>query len=270
MSNGGDWHSCPFVRARVLSSGVALTLPARTFHGSIILRPECPTRMRIFNKLIRTQKGITMNRTVRALAIGPIAALLLAACGSSEQESVAAPTVEVEQSDGGGEPAEPVAAPQMDAEIDEDTEDAPANVVTGPGVYRADMWDGAVATLAVPGEPVEDIEKFREATGVDPTGYLIAEVDNTAGDEVAMLFEARVVDSEGETYVYDYVGEAVYDWDQSAHYDHMDEEIALSDRYPYSVDPTAKSIIPLVGPEVPEDIVSVIIDDSRAERVGDL
>lgn len=200
----------------------------------------------------------TTARTVRlALAAGAATfALTLAGCGGLTQDK------------------EPVEAPVIENEEVEQADEEPTEIETveeeaGPGVYQAEMYEGAVATAAVPGEAPEDIEQFREDTDQDPVGYLVVEVDNTDGTDEAMLFEARVVDSEGKTYKYEEITQSTYDW-TDGHDDQLSRQMELWDEYPYSVDPTAKSTVPLIGPEVPEDIVSVFIDDQRAERVGDL
>ena len=128
---------------------------------------------------------------------------------------------------------------------------------------------GGTATVAVPGTGPEDLEQFRKDAGVDPVGYLVVEVDNTEGTEEAMVFEAEVVDSEGKTYTYEEVTTSTYDW-VDTDYDLMDRQLELWDKYPYSTRPSAKNTVPLVGPEVPEDIVSVFVEYEQAERVGDL
>lgn len=207
---------------------------------------------------------------VKLTTVAAAGLLGLSGCGfMAEDEPVPAPTVEaeVEPSDAGGEPTEAVAAPQMDGEAD--PKEKPANEVTGPGVYQAPVMGGATATVAVPGQPVEDIEAYRQAAGVDPVGYLVVEVDNTKGSEEAMIFEAKVVDSEGKTYTYEDTSTAIWEW-AGDNYDLLDKELELSEKYPYSVLPSAKATVPLIGPEVPDDIVSVFVEYEQAERVGDL
>lgn len=210
-----------------------------------------------------------MKRTVRILAV-PATILLLAACGSTD-EATEAPTIEQDTTvsdDGGQEATEPVEAPEIAAEAD--AED-PANVVTGPGVYQAPLMSGGTATVAVPGTGPEDLEQFRKDAGVDPVGYLVVEVDNTEGDSEALVFEAEVVDSEGETYTYGELTTSTYDWlGSSASIEMSDRQMELWDKYPYSTRPSAKNTVPLVGPEVPEDIVSVFVEYEQAEKVGDL
>lgn len=206
------------------------------------------------------------NTVIRATAVAALSAFALAGCGmlSEDKEPVSAPTVEQEVDD-----QEEVEADAPAIEDDEAEDEAPAQDEAGPGVYQAEMYGGAIATAAVPGEAPADLEEFREATGQDPVGYLVVEVDNTDGSDEATLFEARVVDSEGKTYKYGEITEATYDW-TDGHDDLLERQMELWDKYPYSVDPTAKTTVALIGPEVPEDIVSVFVDDSRAERVGDL
>lgn len=206
--------------------------------------------------------------TVKLAAVGATALIALTGCGflAEDSEPVAAPSIEAEQniepSDNGGEP---VSAPKLGSS---DSHEESVNEVTGQGVYQAEMYGGAVATVAAPGEAPEDVEAFRQATGADQVGYLVAEIDNTKGTEEGMIFEARVVDSEGKTYTFTDVSTAIWDWDEN--FDYYDQEEAITEKYPYSVAPTAKATIPLVGPEVPEDIVSVFIDDVRADKVGEL
>ena len=83
------------------------------------------------------------------------------------------------------------------------------------------------------------------------------------------MFTADVVDSEGKTYTYEELTTGTYDWTDT-NYDLMDRQMELWDKYPYSTRPSAKNTVPLVGPEVPEDIVSVFVEYEQAERVGDL
>jgi len=211
----------------------------------------------------------------RTAALATLSLVAFAGCGSASQDTpVEAPTIaadiedELEPSDGGE--VDPVAAPQIDGESDaEEQEQETVNDKGGPGVYQAEMWGGATATVAVPGTPPEDVEQFRKDAGVDPVGYLIVEVDNTEGSDEALLWEARVVDSEGKTHRYEEVMTGITDWTGN-NYELMDREMELWDKYPYAVDPTAKATVPLIGPEVPEDIVSVFVEDERAEWVGDL
>lgn len=214
-----------------------------------------------------------MKQTIaRAAAIAAVATLALAGCGiSGEEEPVEAPTIETEEP-GEGEPSgEKPEAPEVEGEVDEETEEEPAAEQGGPGVYQAPLMSGGVATVAVPGTGPEDLEQFRKDAGVDPVGYLVVEVDNTEGTEEALVFEAEIVDSEGKTYTYSEVTTSTYDWvGSSASIEMMDRQLELWDKYPYSTRPSAKNTVPLVGPEVPEDIVSVFVEYEQAERVGDL
>src|SRR5690625_1256781 len=209
-----------------------------------------------------------MKKTIaRAAAVAALSSLALAGCGLTDEEKpVAAPTSEAEEE----APAEEAAAeaPAIAAE-----EGGPAEETAveqgGPGVYQAELMSGGIATVAVPGEGPEDIEQFRKDAGDDPVGYLVIEVDNTPGTDEAMVFEAEIVDSEGKTYTYEDVMTGMEGW-TGDNYDLMDRELELWDKYPYSTRPSAKNTVPLIGPEVPEDIVSVFIDYEQAERVGDL
>ena len=83
------------------------------------------------------------------------------------------------------------------------------------------------------------------------------------------MFEAEIVDSEGKTYTYSELTTSTYDWTDT-NYGLIDRQLELWDKYPYSTRPSAKNTVPLVGPEVPEDIVSVFVEYEQAERVGDL
>ena len=207
-----------------------------------------------------------MKRTIaRAAAVAALTSLALAGCGltTEETEPVAAPTIEEEA------PAEQVAAEAPEVEAEEPAEEEPAVEQGGPGVYQAELTGGGIATVAVPGIGPEDIEQFRKDAGVDSVGYLVIEVDNTDGTDEAMVFEAEVVDSEGKTYTYEEVTTSTYDWTDDD-FDLLDRQLELWDKYPYSTRPSAKNTVPLVGPEVPEDIVSVFVEYEQAERVGDL
>src|SRR5699024_8723794 len=161
--------------------------------------------------------------------------------------------------------AEAAEAPAVEGEVEE----APKDEQGGPGVYQAELMSGGTATVAVPGTGPEDLEQFRKDAGVDSVGYLVIEVDNTDGTDEAMVFEAEIVDSEGKTYTYEEVTTSTYDWTDDD-FDLIDRQLELWDKYPYSTRPGAKNTVPLVGPEVPEDIVNVFIDYDQAERVGDL
>lgn len=203
--------------------------------------------------------------TARIAAAAALTALALAGCGTTE-EPVAAPTIEQEAENApepADEPAEPV------TEQEEPAEEEPAIEQSGPGVYQAELMSGGTATVAVPGQAPDDLEAFREKAGADPVGYLVVEVDNTNGEDEAMIFEAEVVDSDGNTYTYEEVMSGMDGW-IGENYNLMTEEQELWEKYPYSTRPSAKNTVPLIGPEVPEDIVSVFVEYTQAERVGDL
>ena len=208
-----------------------------------------------------------MKKTIaRIAAVTATATLALAGCSLTDEEKpVTAPTIEQEA------PAEEAAAAEAPAieEQEEPAEEEPAVEESGPGVYQAELMSGGTATVAVPGTGPEDIEQFRKDAGADPVGYLVIEVDNTEGSEEAMVFEAEVVDSEGKTYTYEEVIAGMEGWSGN-NYDLMDREMELWDKYPYSTRPSAKNTVPLIGPEVPEDVVAVFVDYEQAERVGDL
>ena len=209
-----------------------------------------------------------MKKTIaRAAAVVALSSLALAGCGLTDEEKpVAAPTIEAEAEE---------AAEAVDAEapaIEEapaEEEEKPAVEQSGPGVYQAPLMSGGTATVAVPGTAPEDLEQFRKDAGVGPVGYLIVEVDNTEGTEEALVFTADVVDSEGKTYTYSELTTSTYEWTDT-NFDLVDRQLELWDKYPYSTRPSAKNTVPLVGPEVPEDIVSVFVEYEQAERVGDL
>ena len=207
-----------------------------------------------------------MKKTIaRIAAVTATATLALAGCGIADEETktVAAPTIEEEA------PAEQVAAEAPEVEAEEPAEEEPAVEQGGPGVYQAELMGGGIATVAVPGTGPDDIEQFRKDAGVDPVGYLVIEVDNTNGTDEAMVFEAEIVDSEGKTHTYEEVMSGMSGW-TGDNYDLLDRELELWDKYPYSTRPSAKNTVPLIGPEVPEDVVAVFIDYEQAERVGDL
>lgn len=214
-----------------------------------------------------------MKKTIaRSAAAAAITVLALAGCGSTEEEPVAAPTIEEtteEASDGDDEGVEAPAVEEKAEEKAEVEEEKPAVEQSGPGVYQAPLMSGGTATVAVPGTPPEDLEQFRKDAGVEPVGYLVVEVDNTEGTDEAMVFTADVVDSEGKTHTYEELTTSTYDWTDT-NYDLMERQMELWDKYPYSTRPSAKNTVPLVGPEVPEDIVSVFVEYEQAERVGDL
>ena len=203
--------------------------------------------------------------TARLAAAAALAALALAGCSAAEAP-VAAPTIEQEAEEA---PAPADAAAEPVTEQEEPAEEEPAAEQGGPGVYQAPLMSGGTATVAVPGTPPEDLEQFRKDAGVGPVGYLVVEVDNTEGTEEALVFEAEIVDSEGKTYTYSELTTSTYDWTDT-NYGLIDRQLELWDKYPYSTRPSAKNTVPLVGPEVPEDIVSVFVEYEQAERVGDL
>ena len=207
-----------------------------------------------------------MKKTIaRAAAVVALSSLALAGCGLTDEEKpVAAPTIEAEE-----EAAAEAPAIEAEEEAPAEEEEKPAVEQSGPGVYQAPLMSGGTATVAVPGTAPEDLEQFRKDAGVGPVGYLIVEVDNTEGTEEALVFTADVVDSEGKTYTYEELTTGTYDWTDT-NYDLMDRQMELWDKYPYSTRPSAKNTVPLVGPEVPEDIVSVFVEYEQAERVGDL
>ena len=203
--------------------------------------------------------------TARLAAAAALTALALAGCSAAETP-VAAPTIEQEAEEA---PAPADAAAEPVTEQEEPAEEEPAAEQGSPGVYQAPLMSGGTATVAVPGTPPEDLEQFRKDAGVEPVGYLVVEVDNTEGTEEALVFEAEIVDSEGKTYTYSELTTSTYDWTDT-NYGLIDRQLELWDKYPYSTRPSAKNTVPLVGPEVPEDIVSVFVEYEQAERVGDL
>lgn len=203
--------------------------------------------------------------TARIAAAAALTALTLAGCSAAETP-VAAPTIEQEA---GEAPAPADAAAEPVTAQDEPAEEESSVEQSGPGVYQAPLMSGGTATVAVPGTPPEDLEQFRKDAGVEPVGYLVVEVDNTNGTDEAMVFEAEIVDSEGKTYTYEEVMSGMSGW-TGDNYDLLDRELELWEKYPYSTRPSAKNTVPLIGPEVPEDIVAVFIDYDQAERVGDL
>ena len=203
--------------------------------------------------------------TARIAAAAALTALALAGCSAAETP-VAAPTIEQEA---GEAPAPADAAAEPVTAQDEPAEEESSVEQSGPGVYQAPLMSGGTATVAVPGTPPEDLEQFRKDAGVEPVGYLVVEVDNTNGTDEAMVFEAEIVDSEGKTYTYEEVMSGMSGW-TGDNYDLLDRELELWEKYPYSTRPSAKNTVPLIGPEVPEDIVAVFIDYDQAERVGDL
>ena len=203
--------------------------------------------------------------TARIAAAAALTALALAGCSAAETP-VAAPTIEQEA---GEAPAPADAAAEPITAQDEPAEEESSVEQSGPGVYQAPLMSGGTATVAVPGTPPEDLEQFRKDAGVEPVGYLVVEVDNTNGTDEAMVFEAEIVDSEGKTYTYEEVMSGMSGW-TGDNYDLLDRELELWEKYPYSTRPSAKNTVPLIGPEVPEDIVAVFIDYDQAERVGDL
>ena len=212
-----------------------------------------------------------MKKTIaRAAAVVALSSLALAGCGLTDEEKpVAAPAIEAEE-EAPAEEAAAAEAPAIEAEEEAPAEEEkPAAEQGGPGVYQAPLMSGGTATVAVPGTAPEDLEQFRKDAGVGPVGYLVVEVDNTEGTEEALVFTADVVDSEGKTYTYEELTTGTYDWTDT-NYDLMDRQMELWDKYPYSTRPSAKNTVPLVGPEVPEDIVSVFVEYEQAERVGDL
>ena len=203
--------------------------------------------------------------TARLAAAAALTALALAGCSAAETP-VAAPTIEQEAEEA---PAPADAAAEPVTEQEEPAEEEPAAEQSGPGVYQAELMSGGTATVAVPGTAPDDLEQFRKDAGVGPVGYLVVEVDNTEGTEEALVFEAEIVDSEGKTYTYSELTTSTYDWTDT-NFDLIDRQLELWDKYPYSTRPSAKNTVPLVGPEVPEDIVSVFVEYEQAERVGDL
>lgn len=210
------------------------------------------------------------NTIVRTAAIATLSLFALAGCGSTTaEEPVQAPTIEQETEEAAPEPSdagEAVSAPGFDAEAEE-----PEDTISdegGQGIYQGETYEGAIVTVAVPGEAPEDVVSYQEAAGAQDVGYLVAEVDNTGGTSETYLFEIQVVDTEGKTHTYQDLSSATYAWGSPS--DLVDRELELWEKYPYNTAVMAKNTIPLAGPTVPEDVAAVIIDGVRIERVGDL
>ena len=90
-----------------------------------------------------------MKKTIaRSAAAAAITVLALAGCGSTEEEPVAAPTIEEtteEASDGDDEGVEAPAVEEKAEEKAEVEEEKPAVEQSGPGVYQAPLMSGGTA-----------------------------------------------------------------------------------------------------------------------------
>lgn len=241
-----------------------------------------------------------MKRTVRLLALAAAPVLLLAACGSSGADEASPSTevtakeaatqeeaegAEVAPSDDGGDDTDASEENPAWPDVDDASEE---QGFYGAGQYLAMNFTGAGYILDVPAEGPDDIEAFREATGQDPVGYIKVEIDNTNGYEDAQPNGATVVDTDGNEYEYESAFIALDEWgptmrddgpeDENDGYwyampdgtaiseDEYDELSSMSvevynDHLDTSASPTAKKTVWLIGPELPERMSYIELQD---------
>ena len=227
-----------------------------------------------------------MQRTIRRLAVPLAGALLLAGCGSTndspetadaEQQTVASDGGAGAPMDDGGDD-EAIDESEAWPEVDDESEE---QGFYGPGEYLAMNMTGAGFIITLPAEGPEDIETLREATGQEPVGYIKVEVDNTNGYEDAHPNGMTLVDTDGQEYEYESAFIVLDEWGPTMRDDGPED---VNDGYWYSMpdgteisedeygrlssqevdvynayldtsaSPTAKKTVWLMGPEVPEEM----------------
>lgn len=234
-----------------------------------------------------------MQRTIRRLAVPLAGALLLAGCGSTndspetadaEQKTVASDGGAGAPMDDGGDD-EAIDESEAWPEVDDESEE---QGFYGPGEYLAMNMTGAGFIITLPAEGPEDIEAFREATGQEPVGYIKVEVDNTNGYEDAQPNGMTLVDTDGQEYEYESAFIVIDEWGPTmrddgpedvndgywysmpdgteiseAEYDELDGAgVDIYNAYlDTSASPTAKKTVWLMGPEVPEEMTYIELQE---------
>ncbi|MGO1977699.1 hypothetical protein [Brachybacterium tyrofermentans] len=204
-------------------------------------------------------------KLARTVAITLLSSAALAGCAS--QEPVKAPTVDA--------PTEEI----QETEEPEETEET-VHEVTGHGVYQVETEDGAVITLAVPGEAPEDLESVRESVHAEPVDYLVVDIDNRQGVEELDLHGVTLIDSQGMSYEFHVPYFSLSSWypesteDARGYYladgtevswEEGDEIIDAGIKTEKYMEPTmamARGTNVFIGIDgLPEDIVRVVVDD---------
>ncbi len=163
-----------------------------------------------------------MNRTLRAVALTPVAALLLVACGGSEApaESSAPPSAEestLDPSDGGESDegaGDSQAADESDAwpEVDDGEPSGPFDLEGATG----GTLDGSVYTLGAPEELPSDVVALLVDAGYpekDLAGVRVipVQIDNSRGSATESVHGATAVTEGGEQFAFTTLGNHLID-----------------------------------------------------------
>lgn len=273
-----------------------------------------------------------MKRTIRLLAGSAATMLLFASCGTSDDtapaENTAAheasqadadqqdksnswPIVEDEEGnvvenpehqsmDDGGDDTEAgqgnVTSVEFDGESQEIDVDALAAGTWDPETrYYAEGASGAKYLIDFGAGGPEEIEAYREKTGVEPVRYVRIDIDNTQGSTDASAGNLIIVDGEGEEYDFEDAYVLVGDWQPSMYDDGPKDE---NDGYYYALpdgskisegeytplqnegvelynglldteaSPRAKQTIWLIGHEMPDTMAYFGLDDGTEPLFG--
>lgn len=186
-----------------------------------------------------------------------IAALLLTGCSSDPAESDAS-----EQEPTRSASAEPTADTETTEEADTGEQGSTVSIM-GPGSYTFESEDGAAGTLEVPGELNPEIEEYRIAAGSQPVAYLTGNLDNRTGTEFFDVYTITMYDAEGNEYAYqpaqDYLSEVAPSSEESA--EAYNAYVDLQNSLTTVFDPLERGDFIMVGPEVPEEITGIMINN---------
>lgn len=171
-----------------------------------------------------------MKRTIQLIAIPAMAALVLAACGTTNQETEPAPEQTQEQTE-----AEDTGAATPDEEVDPEADPGEAGSGVGSytqGTFTAQNDTGAAFTVQIPAAVPSEIEAYREATGQDAVGYISIEIDNSSGTEDAAPSTVWIVDEAGNQLEYGSASIVLGDWAPTMRDDGPED---VNDGYWYSL-----------------------------------
>ncbi len=132
-----------------------------------------------------------------------------------------------------------------------------------PGQFEFTAPSGGKGTLALPAEPVAELESLRALVKGKPVTYVTGTIDNREGSEAINMYGVSIFTPEGEeiqyksadTYVDELQGLLPADA-PSATYNLFVDAI---NKHQIFVKPLAKGDVVLVGPTVPQEITGVTV-----------
>ena len=161
--------------------------------------------------------------------------------------------------------------------------------------FYAENSSGAKYIIDFDADGPEDLEAYREKTGIDPVSYVRIDIDNTNGTNDATAGNLVVVDTDGQEYDFETAFIAMDEWGPSMYDDGPADEnggyyYALADGTKISEEeytplqnegvdlynelldtdasPRAKQTIWLIGDEMPETMSYFGLDDGSEDLFG--